>query len=481
MGFIILTSDNQNLSYVIKKNPQTAPHVRPLRKGLCIGWFSATKDPVVNPTQSPQPSQSSQIQQPSQYVIKFMDTNENVSFPKNHEDEYDYLPYMQYCAPIMMTSVVKEMFGTVLNQGSSEDKTGICSLEQGVMKLSNKAIKLVDKMNVFIKKYRVDLRPTNIRGMYGFTLSSDNSTISELLQYAYLLGCTLNCMTFGYNEKPDGHALDKIIKIMNSLSVPYYIRYTFKNYMIGRKEFARVKKDLEGSNDINVDKDKLKISMVYGNTQSQRCDFISNHVLNFCNDCMVSNKQIHIVDIGCGEGYYVRNLLKLMEDKKFQNVTYHAHDIDEKEMNKIDTLVKTDELYSVVRTYRSIDDLITSLNNFTKDNEIMIVFSEVIEHILLTEVKHFMVKILSEIKFKNMLITTPSSEFNVHYLLAKNEYRHPDHKQEFTKQEFIDFIDDVLRDVTHDLKIKISTCYAPVGDCVNDIGMSQSIILHRYE
>ena len=441
MGFIILTSDNQNLSYCIKKNPITSPHTRLLRKGICIGWYHSEL----------------------RYVVKFMDMTESVSFPKNHKDTYDYLPYMQYCAPIIMTCVVKDMFGTLVNQGSVEDKTGICSLEQGVMKLSDKAVKLIVKLNMFINKYRIDLRPTNVARMYGFTVSSENSTMSELLQYVYMLGYILNCITFKYVEKLDNLALDKIIRIMNSLSVPYYIRYVFKNYMLGRKEFTRVKKDLEGP-------DGLNISMVYGNTQCQRCDFISEHVMNFCAD---SNKQIHLVDVGCGGGYYVRNLLKLLKDRQVQNVTYYAHDIDEKEMDKIDTLVGTDPMYSVVKPYRSVDEMISSLN--TGDNEIMIVFSEVIEHIPLETVKQFMIKIISEIRFKKMVITTPSVEFNVHYLLAKNEFRHPDHKQEFTKQEFITFIDEVLDNI--EIGSRPTYCYMPIGDCVNGVGMSQGIIL----
>lgn len=477
MGFIILTSDNQNLSYVIKKNPQTSPHTRPLRKGMCIGWFHTETKEATQPELRMESTDTESL--PVRYVVKFMDTNESVSFSKNHEDEYDYLPYMQYCAPIMMTGIVKEMFGTVLNQGSPDDRPGVCSLEQGIMKLSNKAVKLIDKLNTFIKKYRIIIRPTNVQGMYGFTLSSDHSTVSELLQYAYLLGSTMNCMTFGYNEKPDGSALDKIIKIMNSLSVPYYIRYTFKNYMIGRKEFARVKKDLEGSSvDSEESKGNMKISMVFGNTQSQRCDFISTHVLDFCNRCKISNKSIHLVDVGCGEGYYVRSLLNLLKDKKVQNITYHAHDIDEKEMDKIDTLVKTDDVYSVVKVHRSIDEMIGTLNKLSEDDEIMIIFSEVIEHIPLSEVKPFMVKIVSGIRFKKMLITTPSSEFNVHYLLGQNEYRHPDHKQEFTKDQFVSFIDEVLSELDSSAQLP-TTCYAPVGDCVNGIGMSQAIILSR--
>jgi 2-polyprenyl-3-methyl-5-hydroxy-6-metoxy-1,4-benzoquinol methylase len=442
MGFIILQSDNPDFSYIIRKNPETSPHTRQVRKGVCIGWF----DP----------------KNINCYVVKFSDISESVSFPKNSRDDYDYLPYMQYGAPILLTCVSKEMFGTVLNQGEDRDKPNKCSISQGIMKINKKSLNLIEKMNKYINKYDIKLDPTNVSDLYKFSILSDNSTISQLLQYAYILGYTLNCMTFGSVEKPDSSVLDKIIKIMNSINVPYYIRYLFKNYMIGREIFVKVKKELEFSKDYDI-------KMVFGNTQQQRCDFISKSVLDFYKSTI---NNIHIVDIGCGEGYYVRNLLELLDKKKNYNFTYHCHDIDNSEMDKIDQLIKTDNIYSKVQSYRSIDDMIKKLSEF-KDESILVLFSEVIEHIPLDKIKEFMIKIISDINFKKMIITTPSYEFNVHYMMNPDEFRHPDHKQEFTKKQFTEFMDDVVLNTNK----KPNVIYSPVGDCIDNIGMSQCIEL----
>ena len=441
MGFIVLSSDNDNLSFVIKKNPQTSPHTRFVRKGICIGWFDNI----------------------NKYVIKFNDLIDSVSFLKTDKDEYDYLPYMQYCAPIFMACIVKEMFGTCINQGSSDDKLCKCSISQGVMKLNKKAVNLINKMNQYITNYKIIITETNISHMYLFEIQSDHSTISELLQYAYILGYILNCMTFGFNEKPDKTGLDKIIKIINHINVPYYIKYIIKNQMIGRAEFQRVKKDLEKSSDHSI-------NMFYGNTQDQRYDFISKIILDFCSNN--SSNNIHLVDIGCGEGYYVKKLLSAIKSKKISNIQYHAHDIEEKEMDIIDQMILSDPDYQIVKTYRSIDLLINKLKDYASDH-IMVIFSEVIEHIPLNEVKNFMIKIIKDIDFKKMIITTPTYDFNIHYLMNGSEFRHPDHKQEFTKKQFIEFMDQIIIETGKSL----TNTYYHVGDQIDGFGMSQSIEL----
>lgn len=217
MGFLILKSKNKMMSYVINKNPNTSPHLKEIRKGVCIGYFFNQQD------QRDQRNQQDQDQY-QQYITRFVDINENVSFPRNQNSaQYDYLSYKKYCAPILMTCIVKEMFGTIINKSSEHDVKNECSIEQGLMKLSGKAVKLINKLNTYIKQYSIKLVKTNVTGLYKFTLSSNLSYISDLLQYAYILGFTLNCLTFGYTEKPDSSALDKIIKIMNNINAPYYI------------------------------------------------------------------------------------------------------------------------------------------------------------------------------------------------------------------------------------------------------------------
>jgi len=465
MGFIILEAENPNLSYVIKKNPMTLFKPKPIRKGICFGWYHDE-----NTTNgSSDCKETIESKSNTCYVMRFIDSGEEVSFPRHRGDKNDYLPYMQYCAPHLMSCIIKEMLGTALNQGSEYDMQCKCSLKQGVVKLSGKAINLIDKMNTFVKQYTIVILPTNVPKIYKLTIASESSTVSNLLQYAYLLGWVFTCLTFHYIESPDIHVLRKLIGIMNNLNIPYYIRYVLKNYLFCRKNFDTLKVELEG---------KESISMVYGNTQSQRYDFIFKHVLNFCNETIDTKTNIHLVDIGCGEGYYVKKLITNLRLKNIPIVQYCAHDIDENEMDKIFKMIKTEEQYaSVVKAYRSIDQLATDLNALTKDDKIMIIFSEVVEHIPIDQVKEFMVNVISRINFSKMLTTTPGSEFNVNYLLEPGTFRHPDHKQEFTRKEFESFMANILAEVHTKTNKDIKSEYHLVGDTVDGIGMSQGIVL----
>lgn len=342
----------------------------------------------------------------------------------------------------------------------------MCTVEQAVVKLNNRAIKLINKLNIFIPNYKIYLTYKSLKGMYNLVVKSDNSTISDLFKYVYLLGHIMNCIVFGYSEKPTDRALDKVVNIVNNLDLPYYVRYIIKMHMICRKDFVRVKKALEGTNNI-----KLRS----GNTQEQRFDLIAKYVSELCK--VDKTKVVHIVDIGCGEGYYVRNLIDLINYKKF-NVIYHAHDKDEFEMDKIDILLKNVKQYSNVKAYRSFRDMIDTLKKLDDDSKIMIIFSEVIEHIPCNEVKQFMIDLIDKINFKMMLITTPQSEFNKHYLLSDGEFRHPDHKQEFTRIQFETLMSDIIALSTK--KVTITTEYLKVGDTVNDIPMSQGMILRNH-
>lgn len=481
MGFIVIESNNPKFSYVINKNPATSPHIRSLRKGFCLGWFhdesnesnESNNANMNNIDNIDNTTDTDIISNKSKYIVRFIDTEENVSFPRNKEDLYDYLPYMQYCSPLLVTCVVREMFNTTLNQGSQDDAVCYCSIEQAIMKLNKRSINLINKLNIFVKDYKVTITPTNTNKLYKFVITSNNSTINDLFKYAYMLGYIINCITFGYIEIPAASALDKVIKIINDLNLSYYVRYTIKMYMLGRKDFTRIKSALEG-NDNNVH----KITMMYGNTQCQRFETIKKYTTEFLSYSKTHSKSPHIVDIGCGEGYYVRNLLGYIKMQKI-DVVYHAHDIDDTEMDKIDILIKSNKIYSVVKPYRSFNDMINTLASLNNDSTVMIIFSEVIEHIPCDQVKLFMIDLINRINFNMMLVTTPQVEFNKHYLIAEGEFRHVDHKQEFTKSEFEAFMNDVVFSSKRNMNIESE--YIMIGDVVDNVSVSQGMILRTFD
>ncbi len=443
MGFVILKSTNPNLSFIIKKNPSTSPHIKNVRKGLGIGWFNK-----------------------SDYVIRFVDIEEKVSFSRNRDDDYDYLPYMQYCAPILMTVLIKDLLTSALNQPNEldviDDET-LSSFEMPIVKLNSKGTKMVEKLNTFIDDFKIKLEPLKVDYMFRMIVST-KKTICHLLQYCYFLGYVLNFTSFGGIEKPLDGALDKVVGIMNNLNIDYYIRYIFKTYMIVRKDFDKIKKNLETIKGHTV-------SMKPGTTQEQRFDFILKHVLDFCNT--YDTYKIDIVDIGCGEGYYVQNLLLKLSSKYkgYDKLQYNAYDIVSEELDKIEKMKKIDSIYDKVIIHRSYDDMISALAE--RKSKKLIIMSEVIEHIPHLESVDYVGKIMKDITLNKIILTTPSVEFNIHYLLD-GKFRHDDHKQEYTRKEFLDFVEESSKLSN---KNNLSSTYHQIGDVIDDVSMSQGIII----
>lgn len=439
MGFIILQSNNNDMSYIIKKNPNTQPHLKKIKKGICMGYFHDINT----------------------YVMKFNDVEEGVSFLRNKDDTYDYLPYMQYMSPLLVVSVIRDMLYTSLNQPDDKDIETICFIEQAVIKLPNIAVKIVDKLNKFIKNYQIILKSSPYDKIYNFKISSQKSSLHNLLQYTYLVGIILNNLSIGYYEILSSEMLDKLIKIMNEINIPYYIRYIINKNMITQKEFKRVKPKLEGNQNI---------IMYGGDTQQQRFDFILNQ-LKF------NTNKINIVDIGCGEGYYIKKLNKIFSK---HDIKYYAYDIDTEVMDTIKTLIKSDDnnSYTNVFLYDDLDIMIGDINytNDTNKELSCVILTEVIEHTPIDKIVDYLVKIFTTMKFHKIIITTPNVDFNKHYLLNEGELRHPDHVKEYNKDEFISLITCCIK-----LSNKpISMEYHLIGDTIDGISTTQCIIVNYF-
>ncbi len=93
MGYIIIESENNDLSWVLGKNPDSGMVCKKLRSGIVYGWYTEQKT----------------------YVIRFVDYTDEVSFKKNFYDQYNYLGSLQYCSPLLLSSVISELFGSNLN------------------------------------------------------------------------------------------------------------------------------------------------------------------------------------------------------------------------------------------------------------------------------------------------------------------------------------------------------------------------------
>ena len=114
-------------------------------------------------------------------IPQFSDVEENVSFPRNKNETYDYLPYSQYASPLIMVSIIKEMLTTAMDQIDEKDIPTKCSIEQAIVKINSKAFKIIEKINKHVTRYQISINNNDkYKNMYNIKIISESSTINNI-------------------------------------------------------------------------------------------------------------------------------------------------------------------------------------------------------------------------------------------------------------------------------------------------------------
>ena len=431
MGFLVIESDNQDLSWVLGKNPESGMMARHLRYGIVWGWYHNSQT----------------------YVTRFNDYTDDVSFRKNIHDNFNYLGSLQYCSPLFLSTIIIELFSSVLNKEHPKDIDCSNKISLNLIKLNKRAINFIEKLNNYIKLFNIEYKETKYEGLYNFTISSIKSTIKELFNYSYLLGNILNILVIGYVDRPKLDQLDKMINFMIKINVPYYPRYLIKTNMISKEDFVVLKNKLEQI-------DSSQVVMNWGNSQEQRYRFIESHI-SFSSD---------IIDFGCGEGFYVRKLLPQLSKAN----KYVAWDADPEELVKVKYFKEKNPEYTnliIPESQEELFEIVNSLNTSSNSKPIVLM-TEVFEHVEPSDAIKLVEKIKSNINFSHMIITTPDVGFNIHYSSdGEINMRHYDHKYEYTKQEFENVISNVFDN-------RYRKNFYQVGDIIDLNSISQSWIIY---
>ncbi|MGQ7297538.1 3' terminal RNA ribose 2'-O-methyltransferase Hen1 [Quadrisphaera sp. KR29] len=139
-----------------------------------------------------------------------------------------------------------------------------------------------------------------------------------------------------------------------------------------------------------------------------------------------------VVDLGCGEGGLVRELLR---DPRFTRVV--GADVSARELERAARRIGTDRLPDSVAarlqllqtsaTYR--DDRLADVDAVT--------LVEVVEHLDPPRLPALERSVFAHARPRTVVVTTPNAEHNVRYpALAAGAFRHPDHRFEWTRAEF---------------------------------------------
>ena len=384
MAFLQLNSNNPKFSYILRKNPDSGMLIKSNRKGRLFGWYT----------------------NPEKYNMYFRDSDVEVSYS---HDDFEYMDDSRYNAPMFLVNA----FHSFLNHMKKADGSDIVGYDNILMINQMKCKPYsIETFRSHFPEYEFSFEKVAFHN-YKIEIKT-KKTIRELVNLSQVLAifnALLNNDLYITDDE-----IDKYLACLIVIDSPYFVRYLFKCYFLKTQSlFNQYKALLETSS-------KEKLELEFGNNLTQRTNFIKKH-LDF---------KSHIVDVGCGEGHYVREFAPKIDKNGLE---YHAIDIDQERIENVKRLCERRGIENVA-TWSTIDE-------FTCPDNSVIIMTEIIEHMTKENAVVLIGKILKW-PFKSLIITTPNKKFNNNYQLLEDDVRHEDHKFEFNIEDFMSLIKELV-------------------------------------
>lgn len=139
-----------------------------------------------------------------------------------------------------------------------------------------------------------------------------------------------------------------------------------------------------------------------------------------------------VLDLGCGEGALLRELLT---DPTFTQVT--GVDVSARELSRAQRRLNLDRMPDSQRARLSLLQSSATYRDERLHGQDAIVLMEVIEHLDLDRLPALERSVFGSARPGAVIVTTPNAEFNATYEhLPAGAMRHPDHRFEWTRAEF---------------------------------------------
>lgn len=422
MAFIQIKSDNDKLSYVLGKNPQSGMQIREIRRGRAFAWYTPENE--------------------KEYNVWFKDSETEVSYKSHPNEDFEHVNKTRYNSAVAVLNLISEFFQNTVKKQLPEDSEGYTTTL--VINMLDVSSKRILRMTEYVEDF--DVSVTELANKNFRVEISTKKTVRELLNFASIF-CLYAAMK---NDRDffdlNAETIEKYLTCLDLIDPPYFVRYVFKlNILRARNKFDKYKKLMETSDN------HKSIKMTYGDTGYARRDWVKGVLGELNKD---------IVDVGCGEGFYVFDLAKKLADGK----TYHAIDIDPEMREIIAKKASKRKLEDKIKIY----DLV---HNFDTLKGKDVLFIEVMEHMPYEDALNTG-KLLVGKEADRILITTPNSTFNKYYFL-ENEFRHDDHDFELTFEEFAEYINQIDPDGDYDVT------FCQIGDVVDGESTTSGAILTR--
>jgi 3' terminal RNA ribose 2'-O-methyltransferase Hen1 len=167
-----------------------------------------------------------------------------------------------------------------------------------------------------------------------------------------------------------------------------------------------------------------------------------------------------VVDLGCGEGKLIRELLK---EKQFEEIV--GMDVSIRTLEAAQRRLKVDRLPTMqANRIKLIHGSLMYRDKRLEDFDAAAVV-EVVEHLDPPRLSAFERVLFEFAKPRTVVLTTPNREYNVTWeTLPAGKFRHPDHRFEWTRQEFHDWANGIA------VRFGYAVRFLPVGPEQPDLG-----------
>jgi 3' terminal RNA ribose 2'-O-methyltransferase Hen1 len=388
-----------------------------------------------------------------------------------------YVNDRPYVASSFMSVALSKAFSSALN-GKCKDKPELVDVKLP-FEVSIAVIPAPKGGEILIRKffeplgYQVQLIPHQLDSKFPewgnskyFTLNLKNTvTTKDLLSHLYVLIPTLD------NDKHYFVSEQEIEKLIQKgegwLKEHPEREQIIKRYLVNLNSLSRqaLERISEGEEIPELTDDLTEKTEV-----QKRKETLHDKRINLVAEKLTASGAESILDLGCGEGKLIRQLLKR---KQFARIT--GMDVSYTELLKAKDRLRFDEMSPVQKERINLFQGSLTYKDKRLEGFDAAAVVEVIEHLDLNRLKAFERVLFEFAKPGMVVLTTPNQEFNVMWdKLDAAEMRHDDHRFEWTRKEFEKWTTHIATTYNYNVEL------FPIGDEVENIGAPSQMAVFTY-
>lgn len=378
-----------------------------------------------------------------------VDIVKNYQGPKGSAKQLkQYVNDRPFTANSFFSVAISRLFGTALNGNCKQQPELVCQalpLQVDVPVMPSRGGEtLIRKLfeplgyQVAITQHQFDKKLPQWGAAPYFKVSlQGRQVLSDLLRHLYVLIPVLD------NDKHYWVSFDEVDKLIDK-GQGWIPNHPEKNLIVARylkKQSSLTKKALAAFqvSEASVTQEQLAAEQSNQDGQSQVDEEQFEKRVRL-NDLRIQKvvetiQQLNVstvVDLGCGEGKYLREYLKI---KKLSQIT--GVEVVASTLEKAQQRLKIERLPEKVRQKLTLLQGSLTYKDERLKNQDLATCIEVIEHIDEDRLDAFQESIFGFAQPKHIIITTPNVEFNATFEnMPKGKFRHSDHRFEWDRKTF---------------------------------------------